>query len=126
MYWRYFLWNFVGRQSDIQPTRTQITDGHWLSGIKWIDEKFLAPPDDLPSEIAATQGRHTHYFLPFLLGLPRLHNKLTRAAVAESVCISERAVGYRLKKLCSVAGCDDATALAALLGPWIADKGDNK
>ena len=55
-----------------------------------------------------------------------LHNKLTRAAVAESVFISERAVGYRLKKLCSVAGCDDATALAALLGPWIADKVDSK
>lgn len=55
-----------------------------------------------------------------------LHNKLTRAAIAESVFISERAVGYRLKKLCSVAGCDDATALAALLGPWIADKGDSK
>ena len=56
MYWRYFLWNFVGRQSDIQPTRTQITDGNWLSGIKWIDEKFLGPQDDLPREIAENKG----------------------------------------------------------------------
>ena len=45
MYWRYFLWNFVGRQSDIQPTRTTITDGNWLSGIKWIDELYLGPQD---------------------------------------------------------------------------------
>ena len=34
MYWRYFLWNFVGRQSDIQPSRSPITDGNWLSGIR--------------------------------------------------------------------------------------------
>ncbi len=44
----------------------------------------------------------------------------TRAAVAESVFISERAVGYRLKKLCAAAGCGDTAALSALIGPWIA------
>ena len=78
MYWRYFLWNFVGRQSDIQPTRTQITDGNWLSGIKWIDEKFLGPQDDLPREIAENKGRNTYYFLPFLLGLIGLLHQLNR------------------------------------------------
>ena len=78
MYWRYFLWNFVGRQSDIQPTRTQITDGNWLSGIKWIDEKFLGPQDDLPREIAENKGRNTYYFLPFLLGLIGLIYQLNR------------------------------------------------
>lgn len=78
MYWRYFLWNFVGRQSDIQPTRTQITDGNWLSGIKWIDEKFLGPQDDLPREIAENKGRNTYYFLPFLLGLIGLLYQLNR------------------------------------------------
>ena len=69
MYWRYFLWNFVGRQSDIQPSRTTITDGNWLSGIRWIDEIYLGPQDNLPREIAENKGRNTYYFLPFLLGL---------------------------------------------------------
>ncbi len=78
MYWRYFLWNFVGRQSDIQPSRTLITDGNWLSGIRWIDEMNLGPQDDLPREIAENKGRNTYYFLPFLLGLVGLLYQLNR------------------------------------------------
>ena len=78
MYWRYFLWNFVGRQSDIQPTRTTITDGNWLSGIDWIDEMYLGPQDNLPREIAENKGRNTYYFLPFLLGLIGLIYQLNR------------------------------------------------
>lgn len=78
MYWRYFLWNFVGRQSDIQPSRTTITDGNWLSGIRWIDEKYLGPQDDLPREVAENRGRNTYYFLPFLLGLIGLLYQLNR------------------------------------------------
>lgn len=78
MYWRYFLWNFVGRQSDIQPTGSTITDGNWLSGIEWIDERFTGPQDDLPHEIAENKGRNTYYFLPFLLGLIGLLYQLNR------------------------------------------------
>lgn len=78
MYWRYFLWNFVGRQSDIQPSRTTITDGNWLSGIRWIDEKYLGPQDGLPREVAENKGRNTYYFLPFLLGLVGLLYQLNR------------------------------------------------
>lgn len=78
MYWRYFLWNFVGRQSDIQPTRTLIADGNWLSGIRWIDQMHLGPQDDLPREIADNKGRNTYYFLPFLLGLIGLLYQLNR------------------------------------------------
>ena len=78
MYWRYFLWNFVGRQSDIQPTRTTITDGNWLSGIKWIDRLYTGPQDDLPREVAENKGRNTYYFLPFLLGLVGLLYQLNR------------------------------------------------
>lgn len=63
MYWRYFLWNFVGRQSDIQPTDAIITDGNWLSGIKWIDELYLGPQDNLPDEIANNKGRNTYLSL---------------------------------------------------------------
>ena len=78
MYWRYFLWNFVGRQSDIQPSRVKISDGNWLSGIKWIDERALGPQEDLPREIAENKGRNTYYFLPFLLGLIGLIYQLNR------------------------------------------------
>ncbi len=78
MYWRYFLWNFVGRQSDIQPTQSTITDGNWLSGIKWIDELYLGPQEDLPREVAENKGRNTYYFLPFLLGLLGLIYQLNR------------------------------------------------
>ena len=78
MYWRYFLWNFVGRQSDIQPVGSTITDGNWLSGIKWIDRHFTGPQDDLPHEIAENKGRNTYYFLPFLLGLIGLLYQLNR------------------------------------------------
>ena len=80
MYWRYFMWNFVGRQSDIQPSdsRPAITDGNWLSGIKWIDEMYLGPQDDLPREIAQNKGRNTYYFLPLLLGLIGLFYQLNR------------------------------------------------
>ena len=78
MYWRYFLWNFVGRQSDIQPSQSSLTDGNWLSGIRWIDEISLGPQDDLPHEIADNKGRNTYYFLPFLLGLIGLLYQLNR------------------------------------------------
>ena len=77
MYWRYFLWNFVGRQSDVQSTG-EITDGNWLSGIKPIDAIFLGPQDNLPSEMKNNRGRNTYYFLPFILGIIGLVFQLNR------------------------------------------------
>ena len=68
MYWRYFLWNFVGRQSDNQ-TVGEITDGNWLSGVKPIDEAMLGPQDNLPDSMASNEARNCYYFLPFILGL---------------------------------------------------------
>ncbi len=76
MYWRYFLWNFVGRQSDIQ--NNTIVDGNWLSGIDPIDELYLGPQDNLPSEMAANKGHNTYYFLPFILGLVGFFYQLKR------------------------------------------------
>ena len=78
MYWRYFLWNFVGRQSDIQASGSTILDGNWLSGIKFIDEAYLGPQEGLPREVAENKGRNTYYFLPFLLGLIGLIYQLNR------------------------------------------------
>ncbi len=77
MYWRYFLWNFVGRQSDVQSTG-EITGGNWLSGIKFIDQLYLGPQDDIPSDMAANKGRNTYYFLPFILGIAGLIFQLNR------------------------------------------------
>ncbi len=78
MYWRYFLWNFVGRQSDVQPSGSTILDGNWLSGINFIDEAYLGPQENLPREVAENKARNTYYFLPFLLGLIGLVYQLHR------------------------------------------------
>lgn len=77
MYWRYFLWNFVGRQNDIQA-QGELTKGNWLSGIKFIDELYLGPQDNLPSDLADNKGRNTYYFLPFLLGMLGLFYQMMR------------------------------------------------
>lgn len=77
MYWRYFLWNFVGRQSDIQSTG-EITDGNWLSGIPFIDQLFLGPQKNIPTEMKENKGRNTYYFLPFILGIIGLIFQLNR------------------------------------------------
>lgn len=77
MYWRYFLWNFVGRQSDIQSVG-EITNGQWLSGINPVDQMYLGPQKDLPSEMADNKGRNKYFFLPFILGIIGLIYQLNR------------------------------------------------
>ena len=78
MYWRYFLWNFVGRQDDIQADENTIAHGNWLSGITALDELYLGPQSGLPSEMAENPARNTYFFLPFLLGLLGLIYQLNR------------------------------------------------
>jgi hypothetical protein len=68
MYIRYFMWNFAGRQNDIQGHGNAI-DGNWISGIKFLDEMRLGNQDDLPSKFADNPARNTYYFLPLILGL---------------------------------------------------------
>ena len=68
MYWRYFMWNFSGRQDDLQGRYDQ--HGNWISGIKPIDEWHLGQSqDNLPTDVAQNKGRNTYYFLPLILGL---------------------------------------------------------
>ncbi|MCH4553991.1 glycosyltransferase family 117 protein [Aestuariibaculum lutulentum] len=68
MYWRYFMWNFSGRQDDIQGKYDN--HGNWITGIKPIDEKLLGlSQDNLPSDVKNNKARNTYYLLPFLLGL---------------------------------------------------------
>ena len=68
MYWRYFMWNFAGRQNDLQG-HGGITKGNWISGIKGIDEMRLGPQDKLPKGMLDNKARNTFYFLPLILGL---------------------------------------------------------
>ena len=68
MYWRYFMWNFVGRQNDLQ-SYGEITKGNWISGIPFIDNAMLGDQDLLPTELKENKGHNVYYFLPLLLGL---------------------------------------------------------
>ncbi|AUP78930.1 DUF2723 domain-containing protein [Flavivirga eckloniae] len=68
MYWRYFMWNFSGRQDDIQGRYDN--HGNWITGIKFIDEILLGfSQDNLPGDVKNNKARNTYYLLPFLLGL---------------------------------------------------------
>lgn len=68
MYWRYFMWNFVGRQNDIQG-HGEITNGNWESGVSFMDEMRLGPQDKLPKKMKNNPGKNHYFFLPFILGL---------------------------------------------------------
>lgn len=68
MYGRYFMWNFVGRQNDIQGN-LDIFNGNWISGISAIDEARLGSQKKLPSQVLENKGRNTYYFLPLILGI---------------------------------------------------------
>jgi len=69
MYWRYFLWNFVGRQNNIQG-HGEVEHGNWITGIRWIDDWLLGcDTSKLPSDLKENKGRNVFYGLPLLLGL---------------------------------------------------------
>lgn len=68
MYFRYFLWNFVGRQNDTQGFGNYF-EGNWLSGIKFIDALRLGNQEHLPPSITENNGYNRFYFLPLILGV---------------------------------------------------------
>ena len=68
MYWRYFMWNFSGRQNDLQGKLDPI-NGNWISGIPFIDNWRLGPQELLPSELANNKGKNKYYMLPLLIGI---------------------------------------------------------
>ena len=70
MYWRYFMWNFVGRQNDIHsPSPGDLFYGNWESGITFLDDFRLGDQSDAPDSLAHNKGKNHYYFLPLLLGL---------------------------------------------------------
>jgi len=77
MYFRYLLWNFVGKQNDIQG-RLDSLNGNWLSGIKFIDELNILSQDNLPSEVIHNKGRNVYFGIPFLLGIIGLSFQFSR------------------------------------------------
>ena len=68
MYWRYFMWNFAGRQNDIQGNG-ELEHGNWLTGIPFIDNARLGDQDLLPDDLKENKGHNVFYCLPLLLGL---------------------------------------------------------
>ncbi len=68
MYLRYFMWNFTGRQNDIQGEGDPF-NGNWISGIPFIDEWHLGTQDNLSEDMLNNKGRNTYFFLPLILGL---------------------------------------------------------
>ncbi len=68
MYFRYFMWNFVGRQDDIQ-SHGGILHGNWMSGINFFDEARLGPQEKIPDSARNLKSRNLYYFLPLLLGV---------------------------------------------------------
>ena len=70
MYWRYFMWNFAGRQNDIHsPSPGDTFIGNWESGIDFIDEFRLGDQSDAPGYLKNNPGKNHYYMLPLLLGL---------------------------------------------------------
>lgn len=69
MYWRYFMWNFAGRQNDTEARFAGSTTGNWISGIKPVDQWRLGGQNALPEAAQNDPSRNTYYFLPLVLGL---------------------------------------------------------
>ena len=68
MYWRYFMWNFAGRQNDVQGNG-EPEHGNWITGISFIDDWMLGDQSKMPAELKANKGHNVFYCLPLLLGL---------------------------------------------------------
>ena len=68
MYWRYFMWNFAGRQNDMQGNG-EIEHGNWITGIDFIDNLLIGNQELLPDELKNNKGHNVYYCLPLLLGI---------------------------------------------------------
>ena len=77
MYWRYFMWNFAGRQNDLQSSG-ELTKGNWISGIPLVDNALLGDQSKLPSDLRENKGHNVYYFLPFILGLVAIFWQLSK------------------------------------------------
>jgi hypothetical protein len=77
MYLRYFMWNFAGRQNDIQG-HGNVLNGNWISGIGFLDAARIGPQKNLPDQMQKHPARNTYFFLPLLLGMVGLFYQLDK------------------------------------------------
>jgi len=77
MYWRYFMWNFSGRQNDIQGSG-EIENGNWITGINFIDELMVGDQSNLPSEMENNKAHNKYFMLPLILGLLGIFFQMSR------------------------------------------------
>ena len=82
MYWRYFMWNFSGRQNDLQ-SHGELDKGNWITGIPFIDNAMLGDQSTLPDSLANNKGRNRYYMLPLLLGIIGIIFQLTKGKKGE-------------------------------------------
>ena len=68
MYWRYFMWNFAGRQNDLQGNG-ELEHGNWITGFDWFDNWRLGDQNKLPTELKENKGHNVFFCLPLILGL---------------------------------------------------------
>ncbi len=81
MYVRYFMWNFVGRQTAEQGYYPwDLSKGHWMSGIKALDEQQLYKMDTMPDTMKNDESRNTYFYLPFIFGLLGLVFQYSRSS----------------------------------------------
>ncbi len=69
MYWRYFMWNFAGRQNDMQNSYGEVENGNWITGINFIDRLLIGGNSKIMPDSLKGKGRNVFYCLPLLLGL---------------------------------------------------------
>ena len=77
MWFRYFMWNFSGRQNDDQ-NRYELSKGNWITGISFIDEMRLGPQTNLPDHFLSNPSRNVYFGLPLILGLLGLYFQAKR------------------------------------------------
>ena len=88
MYWRYFMWNFAGRQNDIQG-HGEYEHGNWITGIPFLDNMRLGDQSKLPTELRENKGRNVFYCLPLLLGIIGLIWQVNKRASSKEGMVDE-------------------------------------
>ena len=78
MYWRYFMWNFAGRQSDLQNAGGTVDKGNWICGIPFIDNARLGDQSLVPTEMKENKAHNVYFLLPLLLGIVGIIYQLTK------------------------------------------------
>ena len=78
MYFRYFMWNFAGRQNDFHADAPDIIKGNWETGIGFLDKMRLGDQSEAPDYLSKNKGKNHYYMIPLLLGLIGMFYQLNR------------------------------------------------